>query len=160
MANEQNDPDKGSLNQNGGCFVDHCLVIPENVLKVSIGALQSYDLLDPDTIAGCRDYRVNNAAKGTKQQQHFQHKNDELLLERFLDIQIGKLLNDLILGQHHRIVCLPRLDVDHMADDEVYPEENDQHQDARNGDRRSQRKRFRCSFEEEVIRCDVKVVIG
>lgn len=56
MANEEDDPDEGSLDENGGCFVDHCLVVSEDVLKVGVGALKSYDLLDPDAIAGCVDY--------------------------------------------------------------------------------------------------------
>lgn len=137
MANEEDDPYEGSLDENGGCLVNHCLIVPEDVLKVGICALQSDDLLDPDTIICCCNDRVNNTAESSKQKQHFQHEKYELLLERFLDIQVWKLLDNFILGKHHSIVGFPGLEISHMSDDEVYPEENYQHQDARDGDRGS-----------------------
>lgn len=71
MANEEHDPYEGSLDENRGCSVDHCLIVPEDVLKESICALQPDDLLDPNTVTGCRDYRVNNTAESSKQKHHF-----------------------------------------------------------------------------------------
>lgn len=130
VANEEHDPYEGSLDENRGCSVDHCLIVPKDVLKEGICALQPDDLFDPNTVTGCRYYRVNNTAESSKQEQHFKHEKYELFFERFLDIQVRKLFDDFILGQHHGIVGLSRLEVDHMADDEVYPEEDDQHHDA------------------------------
>lgn len=93
-------------------------------MEVGICALQPDDLLDPNTATGSSNNRVNYATESSQQEQQFQHKKYELFLERFLDIQVGKLLDNFVLSQHHSIVGLSRLEINHMTDDEVYPKEN------------------------------------
>lgn len=133
MCDEEGAPEEGGRDEVGGDLVDHVLIVEEDVLQVGVSALVLHDLLYPGAVTSCTDYWIDNAPTGTAHQGALEQKQYELLPKGLLYIQIGDLFGYFILGQHQRIVGLAGFEVNHVADDEVEPQEQDQHEHAGHG---------------------------
>jgi hypothetical protein len=66
MNHKENDPNKASLDECSWYPVDHLLVVEKDVLEIVISALIFDNLLDPKTIVGRIDDRIDNTAKCRK----------------------------------------------------------------------------------------------